>query len=220
MSRYDRNLESEQPLFEKPVYSNIGSSNSSTSRDTPNGHHYNNRSSNNLNNHHHHHHHHHQNQTPSIGDDADGQDLKSQQDLQWNIQSQNQALEARVSKLQARLLILGGVTVIGFNIIIILCAVFFTKLHYDIAHHTHKPKLGTQMAAILQEGLCVPCEDFRLGPSREEEMKLDRYKDESSGSGREAKCCVDKPGELLELLKLYIERRFRQELARGEFCLT
>ncbi|RUS89525.1 hypothetical protein EGW08_002713 [Elysia chlorotica] len=218
MSHFDpHHLESEQPLFEKPVYSNISntSSNNSTSRDTPNGQHYSNhhRSSSSAN---------HQllhPQSPTSIDDEDvgALDLKAQQELQWNLQTQSQALEARVSKLQARLIILGGVTVIGFNIIIVLCAVFFTKLHYDIAHHTHKPKLGAQMAVILQDGLCVPCEDFRLGPSREEESRLDPYRDESSGSGRSAKCCVDKPEDLLELLKLYIERRFRQELARGEY---
>ncbi|GFS12212.1 TNF ligand-like 2 [Elysia marginata] len=206
MSHYDHNLESEQPLFEKPVYSNISNSHS---REMPNGHHHHHH---HHNNHHsgmssssssnHNHDHDHRALSPGMGDDMDSSDPKTPQDLQLMLQTQNQAVEARVSKLQSRLLILGGVTIIGFNIIIVLCAVFFTKLHYDIAHHTHKPKLGTQMAAILQEGLCVPCEDFRLGPSREEEMKLERYKDESSGSGKSARCCVDKPGDLLELLKL------------------
>ena len=203
MSHYDHNLESEQPLFEKPIYSNISNNATGSSREIPNGHNHNhhmNRSGSN----HHNNHTHNQARSPSLDEeeDMDGPDLKAQQDLQLNLQNQQQAVEVKVSKLQTRLLVLGGVTVVGFNIVIVLCAVFFTKLHYDIAHHDHKPKLGTQMAAILQEGLCVPCEDFRLGPSREEEMQLERYKDESSGSGRSARCCVDKPVDLLDLLKL------------------
>ncbi|GFO48800.1 tumor necrosis factor ligand superfamily member 11 [Plakobranchus ocellatus] len=197
MSRYDHSLESEQPLFEKPCYSNIRSSSgdNNSSGSIPNGHH-------------------HHSPTSDMREELDSPDLKSQPDTAGFL-AQHQVLEARVARLQARLLLVGGITIVGFNILIVLSAVFFTKLHYDVAHHTHKPKLGTQMAAILQEGLCVPCEEFRLGPSPEEEMLLNLYRDESSGGGSSSRCCVNKPGELLELLKLYIERRFRLELAKG-----
>uniref|UniRef100_A0A2C9K817 THD domain-containing protein n=1 Tax=Biomphalaria glabrata TaxID=6526 RepID=A0A2C9K817_BIOGL len=126
-----------------------------------------------------------------------------------------QSLQSTVAKLRVWLFAITGVAIAGFVILIIVVTCLYATLNYDLTHHNHKPKIGEQMAAILErEELCVPCEDFLTGPSPQELSKLNRFtmKDTDTG-GRD--CCVDQPLELLELLKLHIEKRFRQEMAKG-----
>ncbi|GFO48798.1 tnf ligand-like 2 [Plakobranchus ocellatus] len=192
MSGIEPNFESEQPLVDKKMLNGSGDGSNAT-----NG--YNHRSGN-------------------VAGDVAPQNLKNHQ-LEANYRNQQQMLEAKLAKLQIRFYVLGGITILGFVILIILTAVFFTLLHSNIAHHTHKPKLGTQMAVILEEGVCVACEDYRLGASAEEEATLDKFIDESTEGSGLIKCCVDTPGELLELLKLVSsvsgERRWRERNLGG-----
>lgn len=111
------------------------------------------------------------------------------------------ALQATIAKLRVWLLAITVVSIIGFVILIIVVTCLYTTLNYNLNHHTHKPKVGEQMAAILErEELCVPCDEFRLGPSPEEESMLKRFNLKDTPTG--VSCCVDQPMELLELLKL------------------
>uniref|UniRef100_A0A0B6ZX83 THD domain-containing protein n=1 Tax=Arion vulgaris TaxID=1028688 RepID=A0A0B6ZX83_9EUPU len=123
-------------------------------------------------------------------------------------------LQKTIDKMRVWLYAITAVSTTGFVILIITVSCLYASLNYDLHHHTHKPKVGEQMAAILErEELCVPCEDFRLGPSREEDIMLKRFNVKETPNG--LNCCVDQPLQLLELLKLHVERRIRQEVAKG-----
>lgn len=118
-----------------------------------------------------------------------------------NKDTEYQALQATIAKLRTWLIAITAVAIIGFVILISVVTCLYTQLNYDLTHHTHKPKVGEQMAAILErEELCVPCEEFRLGPSPEEDSLLKRFNIRDTPNG--ANCCVDQPLQLLELLKL------------------
>ncbi|CAG5126947.1 unnamed protein product, partial [Candidula unifasciata] len=110
-------------------------------------------------------------------------------------------LQTTIEKLRVWLFAITAVAVTGFVILIIVVSCLYARLNYDLNHHTHKPKVGEQMASILEkEELCVPCEDFRLGPSPEEDSMLNKFNRKETPTGQT--CCVDEPLELLELLKL------------------
>ncbi|CAL1530981.1 unnamed protein product [Lymnaea stagnalis] len=119
-----------------------------------------------------------------------------------------------VAKLKVWLYVITGVSISGFVILIIVVTCLYATLNYDLTHHNHKPKVGEQIAAILErEELCLPCDDLLTGPSPDERSMLDKFTQKDSKTG--LRCCVDQPDELLELLKLYVEKRFRQEMAKG-----
>uniref|UniRef100_A0A0B6ZXX3 THD domain-containing protein n=1 Tax=Arion vulgaris TaxID=1028688 RepID=A0A0B6ZXX3_9EUPU len=131
-----------------------------------------------------------------------------------NIKSSSNELQATVARLRVWLFAITAVAIAGFVILIIVVSCLYAHLNYDLNHHTHKPKVGEQMAAILdREELCVPCDEFRLGPSLEEDSMLKRFNLRDTPSG--VNCCVDQPLQLLELLKMHVERRIRQEVAKG-----
>lgn len=123
-------------------------------------------------------------------------------------------LMTTVAKLKVWLYVITGVSISGFVILIIVVTCLYAALNYDLTHHNHKPKVGEQIAAILErEELCVPCDDLLTGPSPDERSLLERFTQKDTKTG--LRCCVDQPDELLELLKLYVEKRFRQEMAKG-----
>ncbi|XP_012944393.1 uncharacterized protein LOC101845807 [Aplysia californica] len=123
-------------------------------------------------------------------------------------------LERTIARLRTYLFAMFGVGVAGFIILIIVVTVLYVNLNYDLVHHRHKPKVGEQAYEIMQkEELCVPCDDFRLGPSPEEERELKKFRLKEGPEG--VSCCVDTPVELMLLLKMFVERRFRQEVAKG-----
>ncbi|GFS12230.1 TNF ligand-like 2 [Elysia marginata] len=194
MSHSERTVESHEPLVgkdTKPLGGKTGSSGNRNGNTTTNYNNGNNSSSRHRSG----------SRGGGGGDDSEPQNLKNYY-LETSYMNQHQALQRKLRKLTIHLYFLAGVVVVGFVILITLCAVFFAKLHHDMAHHTHKPTLSAQMAAILEEGVCVSCNDFRLGASAEEEDMLNKFIDESSGAGRSARCCADTGAELLELLKL------------------
>ncbi|KAL3847946.1 hypothetical protein ACJMK2_018835 [Sinanodonta woodiana] len=115
-----------------------------------------------------------------------------------------------------------GLTVVvaaGDVILIVVVAVLFGNLKHDIENHTHKPKVGEQINKILKrEELCLPCDQIRLGPSLEEDMMLDAFVRKHSTDGEQ--CCVETPSQLLRMLELFVERKYRQEMAKGNIKLT
>lgn len=114
-------------------------------------------------------------------------------------------LQTTIEKLRVWLFAITAVAITGFVILIVVVSCLYARLNYDLNHHTHKPKVGEQMASILEkEELCVPCEDFRLGPSPEEDSMLNKFNRKETPDGQS--CCVDEPMELLELLKLVSTR--------------
>lgn len=128
--------------------------------------------------------------------------------------SENARLSRRVARLTSYLYGLAVVVVVGGIILIAIIASLYAKLYYDLTHHSHQPKVGEQIAKILErEELCVPCSEVRLGPSPDEEAMLNVFTKRDSEDGQ--KCCVERPAELLRLLELYIEKRYRQEMAKG-----
>lgn len=123
-------------------------------------------------------------------------------------------LQRKVARLTSYLYGLAIVVVVGGVILIAIIATLYAKLYYDLGHHTHQPKVGEQVSKILDGGeLCVPCSEVRLGPSQDEDNMLNVFSKRDSKDGQ--KCCVEKPAELLRLLELYIEKRYRQEMAKG-----
>lgn len=110
-------------------------------------------------------------------------------------------LELECIRLRKYLYGLTAVVVAGVLILVITISILFGKLSHDLVHHSHQPKVGEQIAKILEtEELCVPCEAVRLGPSEKEDRDLDAFIRRSKPSGEE--CCVEKPQQLLTLLEL------------------
>ena len=106
-----------------------------------------------------------------------------------------------IQRLRKYLYGLGTVVLVGIVILIIVVAVLFAKLSYDVANHTHQPKVGEKIAKILEkEELCVPCDNYRLGPSVEEDRMLNEFTRKHEPEGEQ--CCVETPKELLALLEL------------------
>ncbi|XP_070184842.1 uncharacterized protein [Littorina saxatilis] len=110
-------------------------------------------------------------------------------------------LQKRVARLTSYLYGLAVIVVVGGVILIAIIASLYAKLYYDLTHHSHQPKVGEQIAKILErEELCVPCSEVRLGPSPDEENMLNVFTKRDSKDGQ--KCCVERPAELLRLLEL------------------
>lgn len=110
-------------------------------------------------------------------------------------------LRSKLAQITCYLYGLAAVVVAGMLILIVIVAVLYGKLSYDVAHHSHQPKVGEQIAKILERGkLCLPCNELRLGPSPEEENMLNKFTREEHDNVE--KCCVETPSQLLELLEL------------------
>lgn len=110
-------------------------------------------------------------------------------------------LHRRVARLTSYLYGLAVVVVVGGIILIAIIASLYAKLYYDLTHHSHQPKVGEQVAKILErEELCVPCSEVRLGPSPDEEAMLSDFTRRDTKDGQN--CCVERPAELLRLLEL------------------
>ncbi|KAL8559053.1 hypothetical protein ACOMHN_008241 [Nucella lapillus] len=128
--------------------------------------------------------------------------------------AQTQRLQKKVARLTSYLYGLTVVVIVGGIIVIATIASLYAKLHHDLTHHSHQPKVGEQISRILErEELCVPCREVRLGPSAQEEAMLNVFTKRDSRDGQ--KCCVERPAELLRLLELYINKTYRQEIAKG-----
>lgn len=112
-----------------------------------------------------------------------------------------QNLEMECIRLRKYLFGLTAVVVAGGLILVVTISVLFGKLSHDLVHHSHQPKVGEQIAKILEtEELCVPCDSVRLGPSEDEDRMLDAFIRRSKPTGEE--CCVEKPKQLLAVLEL------------------
>lgn len=132
-------------------------------------------------------------------------------------QQEYQYLQLECARLRKYLYGLTAVVVAGVLILVVTISILFGKLSHDLVSHSHQPKVGEQISKILEtEELCIPCDSVRLGPSVEEDRMLDTFirrhgKTEQSGE----ECCVEKPKQLLAVLELFVEKRLREEMARG-----
>ncbi|XP_041351614.1 tumor necrosis factor ligand superfamily member 10-like [Gigantopelta aegis] len=127
-------------------------------------------------------------------------------------------LQEKLARITCYLYGLATIVVFGMLILIVIIAVLYGKLSYDVAHHSHQPKVGEQISKILEdEELCFLCSTLKLGPSPQEEHMLDPFirKDDKDGE----QCCVESPSQLMDLLKLFIERKYREEMAKGNIKL-
>jgi len=112
-----------------------------------------------------------------------------------------QTLKDECIRLRRYMYGLTAVAVSGILIMIIIIAILFGKLSHDVKHHTHQPKVGEEVARILEkEDLCIPCDNIRLGPSDEEDRMLNEFTRKHEPGGEQ--CCVETPKELLALLEL------------------
>ncbi|KAL5005535.1 hypothetical protein ScPMuIL_018991 [Solemya velum] len=123
-------------------------------------------------------------------------------------------LRKTIDRLKLYIYALTGIVVAGILILIIVVGVLFGQLSYEVKHHSHQPKVGEQIAKMLErEELCAPCDKVRLGPSPEEDRYLDALTRKNTQDGEQ--CCVETPKQLLAMLEMFIERRYREEMARG-----
>lgn len=128
-------------------------------------------------------------------------------------------LQSEYLRLRRYLYGLTAVVVTGILILIIVVAVLFGKLSHDLINHEHKPKVGEQISAMLKNNeLCVPCMNIRSGPSAEENEILDKFARKFEENVE--MCCVETPSELLLMLELFIEKRYREESAKGNIPVT
>ncbi|XP_029633496.1 tumor necrosis factor ligand superfamily member 10 [Octopus sinensis] len=110
---------------------------------------------------------------------------------------------------------------VGIVVLIIVIAVLFVNFNSELKNHSHAPKVGEQISKMLNrenEELCVPCDNLRLGPSIEEDRFLDKLTRKDDPKGEQ--CCVESPKQLLDMLNLFIERRYREEMAKGNIKLS
>ncbi|XP_062581478.1 uncharacterized protein LOC134243254 [Saccostrea cucullata] len=128
-------------------------------------------------------------------------------------------LQSEYIRIRRYLYGLTAVVVTGILILIVVVAVLFGKLSHDLVNHEHKPKVGEQISAMQKENeLCVPCASIRSGPSVEENKVLDEFARKYEENIE--MCCVETPSELLLMLELFIEKRYREESAKGNVPRT
>ncbi|GAB1599789.1 tumor necrosis factor ligand superfamily member 10-like [Argonauta hians] len=111
--------------------------------------------------------------------------------------------------------------VVSTVILIIVIAVLFFNFNSDLKNHSHAPKAGERVSNIMNredEELCVLCNSLRLGPSVEEDRLLDKFVRKDNPKGEQ--CCAETPKQLLDMLSLFIERRYREEMAKGNIKLS
>lgn len=125
-------------------------------------------------------------------------------------------LNREIRKLKRYFIGLVVLLFVAFLILIIVFSVLYANMKYDIEHHDHPPKIGAQVAKILEkEELCLLCDEVRLGPSTEEDSMLDTFVRKRPSPGAKEQCCVETPKQLLQLLQLFVERNYREEMAQG-----
>lgn len=108
------------------------------------------------------------------------------------------------------------ITSVCFFILIVTFSVLYANLKYDLTHHNHPPTIGAQVNKILEkEELCLLCDEIRLGPSLEEDRMLDYFVRKPATDSRGEECCVETPSQLLKMLQLFVERKYREEMAQG-----
>ncbi|XP_050390014.1 tumor necrosis factor ligand superfamily member 10 [Patella vulgata] len=123
-------------------------------------------------------------------------------------------LRTQLDRTKTYLYGLAAVVVVGAVIFISIVAGLYGKLSHDMAHHSHRPKVGEQVAKILEnKEMCFSCGKIRLGPSPEEDTMLNTFVRKDNQKGEQ--CCVETPAQLLKLLELFIERTYREEMAKG-----
>lgn len=109
------------------------------------------------------------------------------------------------------------IVIIAFLILTITFSVIYANLKYDVENHSHPPKVGEQMSKILEkEELCIPCDEVRLGPSYEEDRALDNFVRKPATETNPEQCCVETPTQLLKMLQLFVQRKYREEIAEGK----
>lgn len=134
---------------------------------------------------------------------------------------QHSLLLEELARLKRWIYALACVVGIGTVILIIVISVLYGNLSYQLEHHSHAPKVGEQISKMLDrenEELCVTCDSLRLGPSIEEDKLLDKFTRKDDPEGEQ--CCVENPKQLLSMLNLFIERRYREEMAKGNIKLS
>lgn len=134
---------------------------------------------------------------------------------------QQSLLMEELARLKRWIYALACVVGIGTVILIIVISVLYGNLSYQLEHHSHAPKVGEQISKMLNrenEELCVTCDSLRLGPSIEEDKLLDKFTRKDDPEGEQ--CCVESPKQLLSMLNLFIERRYREEMAKGNIKLS
>ena len=95
-----------------------------------------------------------------------------------------------------------AIVIVTFLILIISFSILFANIKYDVAHHSHPPKVGEKMRKILEkEKLCLQCDHVRLGPSLEEDRALDYFVREPATETEPEQCCVETPSQLLKMLQ-------------------
>ena len=105
--------------------------------------------------------------------------------------------------LQFYTIIAASIVFIAFLILAVTFSILYANLKYDIANHSHPPKVGAQMNKILEkEELCLVCDEVRLGPSPEEDISLNKFVRKYVPGEKAEKCCVETPSQLLELLQM------------------
>lgn len=110
---------------------------------------------------------------------------------------------------------------IAFLILIIIFSVLYANLKYDVDNHSHPPKVGEQMSNILEkEELCIPCDEVRLGPSFEEDRALDYFVRKPKTENVAEQCCVETPSQLLRMLRMFVQRKYREEIAEGNIKIA
>ncbi|XP_052783995.1 tumor necrosis factor ligand superfamily member 10-like [Mya arenaria] len=127
-------------------------------------------------------------------------------------------VQRKLHQLQTYIIGLAILLALSSIVIIITFSVLYANLKWDVQNHDHPPKVGAQMNNILEkEELCLLCSEVRLGPSPEEDRMLDYFvrKSGTGASGRGEECCVETPSQLLKLLQLFVEKKYRTEMASG-----
>lgn len=136
-------------------------------------------------------------------------------------QMTEEAFRKELKRLKRYFIGLMVVVVICFLILTITFSVIYANLKYDVENHSHPPKVGEQMSKILEkEELCLPCDEVRLGPSYEEDRVLDYFVRKPATDTDPEQCCVETPAQLLKMLQLFVERKYREEIAEGNIKIS
>ncbi|XP_045201285.2 tumor necrosis factor ligand superfamily member 10-like [Mercenaria mercenaria] len=126
-------------------------------------------------------------------------------------------IKRQIRQLKRYMIGLAALLALTFVILVITFSVLFANLKWDIENHDHPPKIGAQMNKVLEkEELCLLCNEVRLGPSVEEDQMLDYFVRKPGVNGRnDEECCVETPAQLLKLLQMFVEKKYREEMAHG-----
>lgn len=128
----------------------------------------------------------------------------------------NASLNRQIRELKRYVLGLFILLVAAALILIITFSVLFANLKWDLQNHDHPPKIGAQMSKILEEEeLCLVCDEVRLGPSMQEDRALDYFVRKPATANKKEECCIETPAQLMKYLQMFVQRKYREELAHG-----